>query len=134
MLTGLGETLFDDIEITFLEFGQPRQLYNFGVRYSNGPWAVMTRLNYFGSVRSTESRTDAARKQKFDGKQLTDVEVSRRFKQYLKVAVGANNLFNVFPDRQIDSNSFNGIFVYPRRTAPFGFNGGYYYVRLSFEI
>jgi len=30
--------------------------------------------------------------------------------------------------------SFGGIFVYPRRTAPFGFNGGFYYTRLLYEF
>ena len=47
---------------------------------------------------------------------------------------GGTNIFDTFPDENIRSNSFIGIFVYPRRTAPFGFNGGYYYVSASFEF
>ena len=45
----------------------------------------------------------------------------------------ANNVFDEFPDEQIARNSFNGIFIYPRRTAPFGFNGGFYYSRDRFD-
>ena len=94
----------------------------------------MVRLNYLGSVQSMEDAGNPDSLQKFAGKQLTDIEVSRRFKNLFKVAIGGNNVFDVFPDKQIDSNSFNGIFIYPRRTAPFGFNGGFYYARASFTF
>ena len=95
---------------------------------------MLLRLNKFGAVQSTESASDPARKQTFSGKWITDLDLSRRFENGLKVAIGANNLFDEFPDENISSNSFNGIFIHPRRTAPFGFNGGYYYVRLSFTL
>ncbi len=133
-LAGLGETLFDDIEVTYLERGQPRELYNFGARYSKDKWAALVRVNKFGAVQSTESASDPSRKQTFTGKWLTDVEFSWRFTDGLRLAVGGNNVFDEFPDENIPSNSFNGIFVYPRRTAPFGFNGGYWYGRLSFDF
>ncbi len=92
------------------------------------------RLNFFGEVAATESASDPTRKQVFGGKWLTDVDVSWRFGDGFRLHVGANNVFDVFPDENIPSNSFNGIFVYPRRTAPFGFNGGYYYTRLTIDI
>ena len=92
------------------------------------------RANYFGKVASTESSSDPARKQVFSGKWLTDLDFSWRLSGNFKLHVGANNIFDEFPDRNIPSNSFNGIFVYPRRTAPFGFNGGHFYLRAVFEF
>ena len=130
-LAGLGETLFDDIEKTYLERAQPREAYNIGARYGNGPWGVMLRVNKFGAVQSTESASDPARKQTFTGKWIVDLDLSRNFGEHVKIAIGANNLLDEFPDRNIASNAFNGIFIYPRRTAPFGFNGGYYYARAT---
>ena len=50
------------------------------------------------------------------------------------IARGRNILFRATDLACSASNSFNGIFVYPRRTAPFGFNGGYYYLRLGFNF
>ena len=40
----------------------------------------------------------------------------------LTLAVGAQNLFNVFPDRNTTVNSFNGIQTFPSH-SPFGMNG-----------
>ncbi len=95
---------------------------------------MLLRLNKFGSVGSTESNTDPARFQTFTGKWLADVDFSYRFKPGVKLSIGGNNIFDEYPDENIASNSFNGIFVYPRRTAPFGFNGGYYYARISLDF
>ena len=133
-LVGLGETLFNEIERVYLREAQPHQSYNLSARYSKGDFSGIVRANYFGKVASTESASDPARKQVFAGKWLTDLDLSWRFADNFKLHVGANNLFDTYPDENILSNSFNGIFVYPRRTAPFGFNGGYYYTRISIDI
>lgn len=81
-----------------------------------------------------ESASNPATDMISSGKWLTDVDVSYRLPNGLRLAVGANNIFDVFSDPNIAAISFNGIFPYPRRTAPFGFNGGYYYSRLSLDF
>ena len=133
-LAGLGETLFNEIERTFVETGQPQESYNFSARYDKDPFAAVLRVNRFGEVTTTESNTDPTARQTFAAKWLADVDLSYRFADGFTLHVGANNLFDEYPDRQVARNSFNGIFVYPRRSAPFGFNGGYYYTRLSLEF
>ncbi len=133
-LAGLGETLFDRVERERMETAQPRQAYNLGFNYLLGELSVMLRLNYFGSVKTVESASDPSRDQVHGGKWVADLEFSQRFANGLQWAIGGQNLFDVFPDEQIARNSFNGIFPYSRRTAPFGFNGGYYYVRLGYSF
>lgn len=133
-LIGKEQTLFPVIDQTYVEEAQPGSAYSIGNRYTRGAWSTVVRFNYFGSVTSTESNTDPARKQTFGGKWLTDLDVAYTFDMGLTLHLGANNIFDVFPDKNIASNSFNGIFVYPRRTAPFGFNGGYYYLNASFKF
>ncbi len=133
-LAGLGETLFDTIERTYVETGQPRESGNLAARYRRGPFGLLVRVNHFGDVTTTESSTDPTALQTFGAKQLVDVDVSYRLGNGVTLRVGANNVFDVYPDKQIARNDFNGIFVYPRRSAPFGFNGGYYYARLTFEF
>ncbi|RMH17641.1 MAG: TonB-dependent receptor [Acidobacteria bacterium] len=130
-LQGLGETLFDRRERVFVERGQPQEHYNLSARYERGPFAVLARLNKFGAVVTAESASNPGIDQTFTGKWLADLDVSYRFNDYLKLSVGGNNVFDTFPDRNRPEISFNGIFPFPRRTAPFGFNGGDYYLRLS---
>jgi iron complex outermembrane receptor protein len=58
---------------------------------------------------------------------------------HFTLSVGANNLFDEYPDK-IAASTFNPIFeltdslgdgqVYPRNGGPFGLNGGFWYVRL----
>ena len=43
---------------------------------------------------------------------------------------GAQNLFDVFPDRNTTINSFNGIQTFPSH-SPFGMNGRAIYARIG---
>jgi iron complex outermembrane receptor protein len=60
---------------------------------------------------------------------LTDVEASYQLAGY-RLAIGAQNLFDVFPDRNSTVNSFNGIQTFPRQ-SPFGMNGRAIYARIG---
>ncbi len=99
--------------------------------------------------------------QTFGGEWLTDVHFGIRLFQGCELMVGAQNLFDVYPDRNRFNDPFgtflsdlagapysnftdrqgnvipgtesHGIFPYAR-TSPFGINGGYYYSRLSFRF
>ena len=46
------------------------------------------------------------------------------------IALGANNMFNTYPDENPNAGGLGAL--YPEST-PFGFNGGYYYLRLSYD-
>lgn len=72
--------------------------------------------------------------QTFSAKTVTDLSVSY---QLLKTGLvtGANNLFNVYQDRQYHSvNMSSGRFVYSRRVEQMGYNGAYYFARLTFNV
>jgi hypothetical protein len=56
--------------------------------------------------------------QEYSAKWLTDVEASYRMAHYT-VAIGVQNLFDGFPDRNSTVTSFNGIQTYPSQ-SPFG--------------
>jgi hypothetical protein len=64
----------------------------------------------------------------FRTKWLTD-EGSFHAAGYL-LAVGFQNLFNAFPDRNSTVNSFNGIQPFPSH-SPFGMNGRGLYARIG---
>ncbi len=46
------------------------------------------------------------------------------------IAIGANNLLNTYPDENPGALGVGAL--YPEST-PFGFNGGFYYLRLSYS-
>ena len=83
--------------------------------------------------------------QDFGAKWLTDLQVSYSFEDSgLKFTVGANNLFDVTPDRNLIGQARGGsiagivdspgVFQFSRRSAPFGFNGGYWYARATYTF
>jgi iron complex outermembrane receptor protein len=78
--------------------------------------------------------------QVFGAKFITDLDVSYTFMDHFTLTLGANNLFNTYPDK-IQATIDNPIFqntgsisngsVYPRSGGPFGINGGFYYARIK---
>ncbi|MET0499010.1 MAG: hypothetical protein ABW106_12175, partial [Steroidobacteraceae bacterium] len=72
---------------------------------------------------------------------ITDLEFAYQVTDAVKFTVGANNLFNEYPDKKnaalqkvyFDSNNNSAVTTYPT-FSPFGINGGYYYGKLSFNF
>ena len=59
---------------------------------------------------------------------LVDVEGSYAFNHHLKLVVGAENLFDTKPSKQTAYGGNVSGLVYSE-TSPYGFNGGYYFMR-----
>ncbi|MBS0255872.1 MAG: TonB-dependent receptor [Proteobacteria bacterium] len=123
----------------------PHHRLNLQASWSKGPWAVNFREKYYSSwLDAVDYPTDAAgngtTNQIFGAKVITDLDVSYTYQEHYTLTVGANNLFNTYPDR-IASSPVNPVFqisqsladgqIYPRSGGPFGINGGQWYVRLK---
>jgi len=142
-----GGILFSPQDRSILEDWQPSSRINFTAKYQNGNWRFLIRNNYYGTYVVCEGTCDnpsgpAQNIQKFKAKILTDLQLSYNFDTLeARLTLGANNLFNIFPDvNKIGQSragsiegvlSSPGIFTYSRRSAPFGHNGGFYYIRLT---
>ncbi len=132
-LAALNEpALVDRSRIGDYQDAQPNDKFNFQVNYDLRAWKFMVRANRYGEVTSISS-SGPERDQTFSGKWLTDAEISYTFRQGVTLAAGANNVFDVYPDKQIKRNSFNGIFPY-NGFSPFGFFGRYIYTRLNVKL
>ncbi len=95
------------------------QKFNFLVR--NVYWGDITRNGFpFGEV------------QVHKGKVTTDVVASYKIKSGLSFSLGANNLLDVFPDKQVYSNSYFGVFKYA--PVQMGILGSFFYARLNVAI
>ena len=81
--------------------------------------------------------------QTFAAKWLTDLDVTYHHNKNIALSVGANNLFDVYPGQNIRSKVVNGVAfsgsdnvgIFPYSgISPFGFNGVFYYTKLSLKF
>ena len=125
----------------------PHDVAHFTMGYSQGSISVTARENYYGSwVNASDYGNTAGTAganggplQHFGGKGTTDLDLTYSLSKELAITVGANNLFNTFPDKL--NNNSSRIYpvvggtsdgqVYARNGGPFGFNGGLWYVRVK---
>ncbi len=135
------ETVFSAQDRSIIESWQPKSRINLSADYALGDFSATLALNRFGeyTVLERESQT-------YGAKVLTDLLLRYNFSRNTILSLGANNLFNVVPEKNrigqsrngtiIDGDgntivSSSGVFEFSRRSAPFGFNGGYYFARLT---
>ncbi len=130
-LEGFDQVLFDRIERRRIECYQPRDNFRAGADWRRSRWGANTNVARYGEF-CTATATPAD-DQTYQPKWLTDAEISYRVAKTLTLAAGAQNIFNVFPDRNTTVNSFNGIQTFPSQ-SPFGMNGRAVYGRLAWKL
>ncbi len=130
-------TLFNIEEKEKLEHGQPVSKIILSTIFRKGKFEFVIRNTRFGN---TASATLVANPidtlyESFSHKILTDISVSYTPKSWLTITAGANNVFNVYPDRLKNYRNTNeGMLIYGNEAMPFGYNGGYYFLNMSFNF
>ena len=98
--------------------------------YNISKLTILLRNTYFGEV--TRDGFPFGVTQKHAGKVVTDLSVSYKITPKILFAVGANNLFDVFPDLQVYENSYFGVFKYA--PVQMGTTGSYFFGRISCSL
>lgn len=116
----------------------PKHRVNFSANWQIGDFTVNFRENFYSSWANQLEYPG----QTFGSKFVTDLDISYTFADRYTLTVGANNLFDTYPDR-IAPTTTNPVFaltnsladgqIYPRSGGPFGINGGFYYVRVAID-
>jgi iron complex outermembrane receptor protein len=130
LLDGLQAKLFDRVEQVRLTKANPAKAGVWSLGHQLGALKSSLRLNYFGPYTLGYATGD----KEFAAKTTVDLTLGYAVTESFDVTLGASNLFDVYPDEQPAVNSFNGIFKYPNTNAPFGFNGGSYYLDLTYKF
>ena len=135
----LPESLFTEQDRSIIETWQPKDRVSMSTRYTGNTIAVDYAVHRYGEY----TVIDGGKHQTYTPKYLTDIQLSYGLGEYGRIKIGANNLFNVTPDENHIGQSRGGkivdpwgnivvdspgVFTYSRRSAPFGFNGGLYYI------
>ena len=184
---GLRNTFFDRQQRGRLESAQPNSKIVLSAGYTVGKLGLQLRTVRFGEVRFYDARLNPAPSaavtnssgvitaiavtnpirfsdidQTFGAKWVTDATVNFQLLKPLGIAIGANNLFNVYPDKYRVSarNSATNFNVDPSNSPAtngdntayasnldntnrgrtiynpnqFGFNGAFYFVRLNYTL
>ena len=131
VLSSLNTQIFDRSASEYLTVAQPKTNLILTLNYNYKKFDATVRENRYGKVTSLSN--DPTRDQTYSAKWITDVNVSYPILPKTTLAVGANNVFDVYPDRTIDRNNFLGIYPYSG-LSPFGFNGAFYYARIDIRL
>lgn len=134
--------------VELIEVAQPRTKILFSTNFDTGGLTLGARATYFGSVKAFSTGLNAADEnvacnaanrcvQTFTAKTIFDANATYAFTDRFSLTVGANNLFDTYPDKWKNrrdgatgeaASYSNGQTPYTRNANQFGFNGAYYYL------
>jgi iron complex outermembrane recepter protein len=130
VLKGQEDIFFGTVERSLIETYSPRTKGSLSLTHRLGKFTNSLRFTYFGQI--TRNGFPFGELQVHKGKIVTDLTVSYAITKALALTVGANNLLNVYPDKQVYANSYFGVFKYA--PVQMGANGAYYFARLSLSL
>ena len=95
---GLPEELFTAQDRSIVEEWQPKDRFSLSGTYSRGPASVLVAVHRYGEY----TVLDGGERQTYGAKYLTDASLSVDVGKLGTFKVGANNLFDVRPDKNRD--------------------------------
>ena len=134
------------VEVGRITEAPPRNKLILGGDWYVGDFGVRLNATRYGTYKLLSA--NPLQDESFKPEWVLDLSVNYQWDAF-NVAVGAENLNNNYPQRlrkllvtdangfQSGSaldNSFNGILPYARGEAPFGFNGKFYYMKVSYSF
>ena len=119
------------VEVGRLTVGSPRDKFQLGGEYALGAWTFGANATRYGrfSVLFGTNPADTSRDQTFAPQWTLDVSGSYTRGRWT-MKLGADNLFNSYPDEVIYANATNGQIPYSS-ASPNGFNGAFVYGRIA---
>ena len=167
--TGNINTYFDEASRIFLESAVPRSKLALINTLNYKKLEFFLRHTYFGAV--TDPNTAdingnglvegeringqflATEHPTFGGRTITDFSIGFKATKILNITLGANNIFDIYPDKNLKTQtasvpnsagvfgtpgtidlSNNNQFEYSRNVSQFGFNGRYIFARLALNL
>ena len=89
-------------------------------------------LTRYGKYTEVNAASDRSLDRTYQARWITDLDVGYDITRDLNLAIGAKNLFDLYPSKQgvPSSTMVSNYGTY----SPYGFTGGYYYTRLSYAF
>ncbi|WP_339859048.1 TonB-dependent receptor [Pseudohongiella acticola] len=124
---------FENNETNRIRFEEnlPQQTLNLSANYLVGNFDFMGRVRYYGSWTDFSFNADGDIHQKFGAESFTDVSATWQATQQLSVRLGAENVFDQYPD-EAEFQANRGL-IYSRN-APYDTDGRSVYLRLDLSL
>jgi iron complex outermembrane recepter protein len=123
--------LFDRINVLSFEEGTPRTKVSVATSWSLARYGATLRATRYGEV--LDPGTTAALDAELGAKTVVDLEARVNIADNFKFAVGAENLFDEYPDAYAPARNTTGNTAYSNY-APFGRSGRFLYGRVSLSF
>ncbi|WP_445452030.1 TonB-dependent receptor plug domain-containing protein [Flavobacterium sp. 25HG05S-40] len=123
------ETFFGAREIAFLKASAPNSKFGLNLNFERKWFDAGAAFTRFSKVVLVDY---AGLDNVYDPKIVTDLTLGFQIVKQVKLTVGSNNLFNVYPTKQDESGNTEAGGYWD--SVQMGFNGAYYYTRLSFRF
>ena len=138
-----GDLLLNAQQISWITSSTPRSQISLGGTWSLEDLAVSLRLTRYGRTTSELDYTvgpDAWSSSVFNHfvnqpKYITDIAVRYAVNRNLTLTAGADNLFDVRPDKLPAQNTTYGdVLRYDTYASQIGFNGAFYYLKAAYQF
>lgn len=135
---GLDTTYFGERSRVYLEDSVPKVKASLSHSLTWNDFSVYLRNTYYGKVYGADN-VDA----NFDGillpnehqlvsdKIITDLSIGYNISKNFNLTVGTNNLFDIYPTKNVTASTNNDQFIYSRSSSQFGQNGRYVFSKLT---
>jgi iron complex outermembrane receptor protein len=133
------QTLYDESALSYLTDASPKVKIVFGALWTKDLWTVTAHETVYGESSEKGLGDDGIYyTSKISTTAITDLDIAYQFHSNIKFSVGANNLFNQYPDKlnpalvhsYVADDDNAAVAKYPD-FSPFGINGGYYYGKVT---
>lgn len=123
------ETFFGAREQAFLLASAPKSKFGLNLNYSSKRFDSGIAFTHFSKVVLVDY---GGENDVYTAKTSTDLTLGYQLSKQLKLTVGSNNLFNIYPDKQDEQGNTEAGGYWD--AVQMGFNGAYYYARLGFTF
>ncbi len=121
-----------DQRVRMIEENLPSHRWSFTTSHDHDSWRLMARVNYFAGI--YEDHLDSGLPIEDISAEFTiDAEFAYDVNENFELVLGAKNLFDQTPDRNIDWDNEIAGAKYPV-TSPIGINGGFYYLKGTYKF
>lgn len=134
---GLETTFFSEKSRIYLEDSVPKVKASLSHNVSWKDFNFYLRNTYYGKVWGADiinANVPPYEHQLISDKVITDVSLGYTITKNVGLTLGVNNLFDIYPTKNLSISSNNDQFVYSRSTSQFGQNGRYVFSRVNFTF
>ncbi len=136
--------LLNQTSIATLEDSTPKWRGTFSAFWSKGPFSLNFREQFYGSTYAWSNpagQTTVFVQSVTNAAWLTDLEAGYDLPHNVKLGIGVNNAFNVYPNAAPDvlrlsylATNSASFATSKRQSSAYGTNGGFYYGRLTWSF